>query len=389
MGIELLYLLFVWIIIWSWLSNRSVTYHNRRLICGHHLYGIVVFGLMGVLMCFRSVDVGADTYAYAVNIYHNIISVAPFNEVFSFDGTDMLSYEFSKAPLYWRFFWIICIFSDEPSAYIFVGSLIFMIGLVSFIYRSKVNIIIAALVFLLSLQYFLAFNIMRQFISIVFCANAFLYLFQSLRSGKGWLLYVMGVMIHPVSAIFALAILGAFLARRYSIMRLVTISILTAIGVVTLLFVVMKLFVIYTENIQYATYFIDNGGDNFLGANNKGTGMAVIGQASGYLGVAILYIYIMWKRKLDEKGTLGYAILPSTIVFSVVWLILREVPMIDRILMVFQVLEIVFIPYVLNLYPLRQRMILYFISILGLASYATVIMGKEGMYGIFPYTIGL
>lgn len=377
MGIELFIIIILSIIICTPLFYNDFSLYNKVVINKRILFLIFSLLILAPIMCFRGVSVGTDTLNYAVNIYHNYLSPMSFEQLISDN------YEVSKAPVYWYSLWTISQFiSDSPEAYIISESIIVLFGMMIFIYRSKVNMPLAIIVFVMSMQYFLAFNIARQFVSIVFCLNAFIYLYNSFKSKRGWLLFVLSVGIHSISLIFIIPIILMFVAKKCKIKTLCITSIIGAVLVSGLFYVLVEVFVQYFAGDLYMSYLTAGGESIFDTAS--GSGMAVIGQAGAYLLIGIMYIYAYVVFKADKTVSIAYVILPTTLFFSITWLLLHNVMFIDRIFMTMQVLQVVFIPYTIMLYPKQCRWGICAILFIGFLAYTSSML-MMGQSNVLPY----
>ncbi|MBR2215108.1 MAG: EpsG family protein [Selenomonadaceae bacterium] len=363
------------------LLKYRLTWNGRLLCGGGKLYLLVVCFLLGIIMCFRSVSVGTDTGGYAINVYQDIIARYSFDDML--DDTR----EVVKAPLYWWMFWLVSYVSADPQMYILVESLIIITGMGYFIYKSGVNIPLAVLTFILTLQYFLSFNIARQFVGIVLGINAFLLLYKSFKNIWGWLLLLLAIGIHVVCASFIIPIFFMYLSQHLNYRKLL-LSIFTlalAIGPFSYAIIELILVDMLGGDTIYIGY-IEGNGDVIRGQANA-SGMAVFGQALGYLSMGLLYVYAINRYKLPYKGTLTYSILPSTIFFAVLWLVFYDTVLIDRFLMGFRALQIAFIPSVIFLFPRTERWVLIGVMCVALTIYSLRMLAL-GQMSIFPYSFG-
>ena len=121
-------ILWVWcVLLWILdLENKNIVISNIK-INGRILYLISTFIPIFFVMGFRSAEVGADTWNYAMNIFPMAADVYNADDIFSQDNT------FGRG--YWILFHILGnVFSTHPEVYIMGESLLIVIGTAIFIY---------------------------------------------------------------------------------------------------------------------------------------------------------------------------------------------------------------------------------------------------------------
>jgi len=340
---------------------------------GRTFYLWLAFFAIGAVMAIRSPNVGTDTLA-ATNSFVFIALSNNINDVVS--NGDIFNSVFSV------FLYVLGMISSNPQLYVFTISLIISIGMAIFIYRTSTNVVISTFLFLTLNLFFIALNTGRQWVSVVLVLNAFFYLQKNMWSKWGWILFFIACGIHNATFSFLPGIVGIYLAkycRQYK--KLVLISIGGTLLCIVTFFAVSQIFVNYFPH--YAMYVNGTNANNIV--ENTGGGKIVV-EFMMFLSIFIMYSIAVASHKIRYYGTLAYAIIPSAIFCSIVGFFFFQNTMVNRILIPYQCLFMILIPYTFNAFGMRTRMFLYSIMGIGL-SFSYYLWMSNNLGDVLPYHV--
>lgn len=335
--------IFALAIIWG-LLFKYLNYTAR----GKALYLALTFIPIALLMMLRSVNIGTDTYNYAVNIYTSLALEPSYTDVID-------SYSYS-GKFYWLIMYIASAISGDAQMYILVESLIISFGIALFIYRASSDAVLSVVIFL-GVHFFSSLSAARQMVSIVLALHGLLYLVADLRSVRGYLLCALGVMVHFVSLVVVIPVAGIYLARRLTPTKLVLgISLGTIIAAKSVESIITTVLTIFMPD--YLGYLNLGYGQNIL-AGDASYGFGILATHLVYLAVILLYLYKIFSGKIEYQNTLAYLLLPTALIAAICGVIFYDNMVFPRLYMMFDFIYLLFIPAVLAYYRGSARFALY------------------------------
>lgn len=324
-------LLFISIILLSFLIFAKGTSNRKKI-----LFLIISFGLMFLIMGFRTESVGTDTKLYC-DIFQNNFSFS-LNSIIKGDDTSFLYSIYNK---------IVSLFSTDRRAIIVSNSLIICILTAIFIYKNSKNVIFPTLFFMTFYHFFSAMNISRQYIAVMLVANAF-YFLKNKKVWKYILLCTIATLVHN-TAIVSFVMLPFLFIKPTK--RNICIYLILITSVVLFLDEIISLF--STIFGHYNMYF----NNNYLTATgeNKKAIITVI-----YFVFAIIMFGLLKRNKVsnadNREFTLLYIINYLAIIMGVLSL---KTILLTRIEIYFSIFAIISIPKVFDL--MKDRVLYYFL----------------------------
>lgn len=252
-------------------------YRKRRMVT-------VIFFMIfwGSILCFRDLAIGSDTEHY-VDICQRI-SCLSWKEL-------LKDWEFIKFPLYLLFNRCVSIISTNAYWYIFVNSLVYIIGILLFLYKNSRNIAMTLMYFLVLHFYFWAMNINRESIAIMLVMWAYHY-WNKARIKKGLFFLICAVLVHN-TALIGIPILAIclFVDGRKGFKATTLIGLLLCLFAKLLAVVFVKIFPAYKD------YFSQNS--TFSISNDMSEGNRI------YVAIFILillFVIWLWKNRRGLKS---------------------------------------------------------------------------------------
>ena len=366
--------LLIWVLICSRIENAKVFWGNKRILSGKVLYLLLTFIPLWFVMAFRAPTVGTDTYANAS--YFVSAATAPSFDYLVHDGIwkagiDVISY-------------VLGIIYPGMEMYILWSSTVIVVGFAIFIYRTSNKVWLSTFFFLTLNLYFSSLNTSRQFIAIAIAINAFIYLYEDIKSWKGWSLFILAIWIHTSILSFLPALLGIWIFKRYkSYTKLYLVSIFLA---VVFLLGLMEIATVFSSLFpHYEIYTQGTNGDNLI--ENTGGGKIVV----MYLALlVVLIVYYIKQHILNQKVTYTIfdAFIPGAIFCVVLGIAYSSNTMMNRITLPYQCLFLGLIPYIVNAFQKNMRLLFLMFMIIGFSGcYFLWAAGNLG--NIRPYTMWL
>ena len=167
-------------------------------------YSLIVLTLISGL---RSADVGTDTQMY-IDAYAEIgQSTFPFDNV---------RYEFGFSLLFNLCYKI----STNPQFMLLITSLIINFGVLYFIFKMSPDPTFSVLLYLLSFNYFISFNLMRQYLG-----TAIVLMFIPCLKNKHYIIYILGCLLsalfHKINLVLIILVLCPFIKKNISLFVLI------------------------------------------------------------------------------------------------------------------------------------------------------------------------
>jgi len=365
--------LLVWILLCAIVKNYKLQYGKKIVLKGRTFYLWLAFLAISTVMAIRSPTVGTDTLT-SVNSFVYIASSYGINDVIN--SNDIFNSIFNL------FLYGLGMISLNSQVYIFTISLIISIGIAIFIYRASPNVVVSTFLFLTLNLFFIALNTGRQWISIVLALNAFLYLQKNIWSKWGWVLFLVACSIHNVTFSFLPGIVGIYLVKHcHQYKKIVLISIGGTLLCATIFFTISQFFINYFPH--YAIYVNETNADNII--ENTGGGKIVI-EYMMFLSIFVMYSVAVVFHRIQYDGTLAYTIIPSAIFCSIMGFFFFQNTVVNRMLIPYQCLFMILIPYTFNAFGMRTRMFLYSIMGIGL-SFSYYLWMSNNLGDVLPYHV--
>jgi len=365
------YFLLAWIILAGVLLKFRVGYGDLHIISGRLLYIMVTFIPLTIVMCFRGVYVGTDTHLIYINeIWPYIASFNSFS--------DLLNAPDTKDYVYYSAYYFLQLLSQDDHFLIFCESLIIMIGMAVFLYRTSTNLLLSAIIFF-SIFFFWAMNNNRQAVSLMFILNSWYFLYKDIISKKGWLLFIIGVGCHASSLIFLMALISAEITKRnISYRKIIFVTSIVSIAISCSALFLIKQFMAGLPPM-YQDYLLGNSAYNFL--NGVESSFHIL----GVVFIFFILAYIFSLHHLDsEKDDMARAMLPSLIFMTTFYMVFNGNELTVRALMSIEMLFLIFIPCVVNRYKEIPRLVGSLIVVVAF-SVRGLYLAESGVFGVIPY----
>lgn len=211
--------------------------------------------LWGGIAALRNSSVGTDTFHYT-EIFQRI-SLTNWSNITQ-------DIEFKKFPLYITYNKIVSLFIKTPNAITFVNSLIFVIGVVLFLYFNSKNFGISLYCFLSLHYYFLALNIMRESLAIMMVMWAFHFAIRN-KLLKALIINILAILVH-YTAVLGLGVLFVtlFCKKSYNAYLILILC--------TIVIIFFKQIIIFGVRFfpQYNDYINGNGQFTILDDSSDG-----------------------------------------------------------------------------------------------------------------------
>lgn len=320
---------------------------------GKIIFISLAFVALSLVSALRKESVGTDTINY-VNLYNDIAALESWP---SFEWSKSVSVEYMFAILL-RFLSFI---SKEPRFMIVFFSVFINAGFCFYIYKEAKNPLFAVLLYVLFLIYFENMNTMRE----AFGISLVLFAFPLLKMKKWW-----SLILFSIAVLFA----GLFHYSVWFMLILVVIS-FTSISLPNIIigFVLLIPVYIYAVPIYEFICSILNRAtmvdDKFI--NNGEYVHSIIALAMLLFAIITIFIYAdrverirflklsRFSRKFDEQSFYLYAL----ILYFVFTLLGTKHLLFSRVCDLFAPLVIVAIPYFLDRYPPKRKIV--YSSIIG------------------------
>lgn len=350
--------------------NIPIPRFSKKSVSGKLLYLILVFGFLGVVMALRAPSIGSDTNSYC-NMFKNIAAAASFQQANQNANI--------TAPVYVGYAYLISRLTNNPQIITIINSLIITVGMSCFIYRASSNVIYSSFLYIGFTLYYESMNGARQFIAVVLALNAFVFLVESIKSKRGWILFLLALGIHNTAAIFLIAIAGIEFAKHCK-KKMFLISIIASLVLSQGFFLLLPIFL---RCFPYYKMYVDGSNPASILANS-GKGRIICVYI--LLAVVVLLYYLTIKGIKKPETTFNYYSLPAVAFCVVVGIIFSRNILVNRLLWFFVSLFIVFIPDTFKCYNKKYRQILYGVTTLSLLVYS-IIQLVENQSGIVPYRL--
>ena len=243
------------------------------------VYLVLFFTIATLIMSFRSVSVGVDTYGYS--IHYDQVVATNWKYIFTnLDGIEFRGREIGYVILEK----IIGTLTNDYYVFQFVVSTIYCFSMMEFLKDNVDSKIILTTVFLGSGLYLLAFNLSRQMLAVALTSLCWKNLTQGKKVKAGILLGI-AVTFHVSSIVFAIAfILYAVRKHKFLLYASLIIGIITAVNYSFVIRFISSYITAYSTYIKNDREVIEIGTSIIL-----------------YCIIIILAIYIL--TKIDSNNT--------------------------------------------------------------------------------------
>lgn len=365
-----IYFLEIIIIVLLWpLSKLKIKVNNKEKADGTVLYLFVVFFLLTFVMAFRAPTIGTDTGTY----YRMFIDISNSDSLLEAIEVSRIT-----APVYVTYAYILGKIVKIPQIITIINSVVVGIGMYKFIKKSSSNYLVSSLLYVCMPLYFESMNGTRQFMSIVFALNAFLYLVENKKNIRGWILLLLSFGIHNIGVVFGISIATIFISEKVKdekilFLKSVFYSLLMVISLeffITLIIKIFPYYAIYINGYNPTQFYDESGG-----------GRVVLLYLA--LGVTILLVtYLRWDKDLKNKYIIF--LIPSVVGCVILGIFYFKNVLINRLLWYFLPFFVVFIPNGYRLFKPKSRIIITGITIFVMAMYGYLHL-IEDKSGIVPY----
>lgn len=335
-----------------------------------HKKKIFIFSSANILfwvMAFRNQSVGTDTQLYCT-VFKNIANAS---NVFKASDASILYALYNK---------IISIVFGNNSQNIIFGNSFVIIALFSiFAYKNSKNIVMTFLYFLLFYHYFQAFNISRQYISILLVANS-LYFIEKKNVIGFLVLNILAILIHNTAIIF----LPAGFILLYVDLDLKKIWKMSIIATIFLALYEKIINLFLKVFPRYSMYF--KGSKLFY---NAGGGQRIFVTILYFIIVFLAIILIREKENGKEECIRKEKKMWYDMIFLIILAILCGIlslkfVLLNRIELYFSIFIVIFIPLFIEKIP-KQKYTIYSFSFI-ILSFLTYAYFIKNIAGVVPYT---
>lgn len=301
----------------------------------------VLFVVLFLFMGLRSPDIGSDVPTY-VSIFKKL-SVDKF-ESHVFGDKGMYLYSIYNI--------LLSYISTDPQTILIGNAFIICLLFVIFLYRvCNKHIVFSAVLFTELYFYYSAFNISRQFIAILLISNALYYIInndgKTSTKVKFILICIAAFFVHNTS-IFALVLLPfLFIDKKYYLKYSIIIMIIFAISMFLMEYIVTAFFK------DYYSYFEEDSLFNFSNSTTNGR-MAFVYIV--YL-LLIFFVVYLFKNKMIYDDGLNFMIAISLFA-TIISLVFVKNALTSRIIIYFQIPIVFVIPYVLDGFEKKYKLII-------------------------------
>ena len=362
-------ILLVWILLIGFFARKKILVYNGLVLDGSKVYIFLSFIFVWAIMAFRSPMIGTDTLAYS----EYYVAIAGENSLVNAINNEFISGDFYKCIAYFM-----GMISQSPFFYIAWTSTLISLGISIYIYRISNWVVFSTFLFFTLNLFFISMNAGRQWIAISLALNALLFIYKNSKSVKGWLLLILAINIHNTILLFLPAFISIILVKKFGankIIYLLFISFSMALSIFS--------FVDITNVLSYFPHYImyvdGSNPDGLL--NNTGSGKIII---EYMLFLFVFFLYIIKDRNSEGSVTFSKAVLPAALFSIIVGIMFSKNNLINRILIPYQCLFLVIIPYTVARYKGITRLVLCLFMSMGLLfSYYLWMEGNLG--DIIPY----
>lgn len=362
------------LLLWWMLHGKRVKVLNKT-INGEATYLFIVFLILICIMAFRASSIGTDTGTY----YRMFINISNTNTF-----TDAVKVSRITAPVYVAYVFLLSRIVKIPQVVTVMNSIIVGVGIYKFIKKTSAHYFYSVMLYVCLPLFFESMNGTRQFMAIGLALNAFLYLIESKKSVKGWILLLLAIGIHNTAIVFGVAILSIVSVEKAENDREIFMkSLIMSLGVVFTFQVLMNFIVRF---FPYYTMYL-NGNNAAQITSESGNGRIIL--LYFILAIALLIVIYFRRGKIDnklhdEKTKYVSYIIPSITFCVVMGISNAKNILINRLLWYFLTMFIVLMPNGYQLLKTKQKKLLCICTILVISVYGLFHL-IEDKSGIVPY----
>lgn len=360
-------ILLVWILLIGFFARKKIFVYNELALDGSKVYVFLSFIFVWAIMAFRSPMIGTDTLAYS----EYYMAIAGENSL-----VDALNNEFISGDFYKCIAYFMGMISQSPFFYIVWTSTLISLGISIYIYRISKWVVFSTFLFLTLNLFFISMNAGRQWIAISLALNALVFVYRSSKSVTGWLLLILAINIHNTILLFLPAFISIILVKKFGANKIIYLLFIS-FAMVLSMFSFIDIASIFSYFPHYMMYVDGSNPDGLL--NNTGSGKIII---EYMLFLFVFFLYII--KDCKDSASFSKAVLPAALFSIIVGIIFSKNNLINRILIPYQCLFLVIIPYTIAQYKGIIKLVLCLFMSMGLLfSYYLWMEGNLG--DIIPY----